>query len=33
MAKKPAKPPVKVKDIDSRKNPKGGTTKVGMKLV
>jgi len=27
MARKPAKPAVKVKDLDTRKNPKGGATK------
>jgi len=32
MAKKPAKPAVNVKDLDTRKNPKGGATKkVGVK--
>jgi hypothetical protein len=27
MAKKPAKPAVKVKDLDTRNNPKGGPVK------
>jgi hypothetical protein len=34
MAKKPAKPAVKVKDIDTRKNPKGGATKkIGRRMA